>query len=327
MAWLRGLVTGWSAPRRGTPSPLTAAVTAPGGSALLSLTAWGLQHVGQGQAGEELPEPLTATLEELLGAAPDDQVLAVIGFCLAQLHRGAPAWTADQADALLSLDHAWRPARVWLTGGHPDAALLARLERTGLCRALCVPGAEGALDRSSSRCWTTPNPSALQGSSSLISPAARAGPRPSARCCPGWPPTPPRHAARWPNGLLPCGGPHWRPACLPRPCAEQATSPSSTSSTRTPGWSSPPPPSPQQPDLEDADQTTERAARSPHSPAAQLISAAALDHGPLDGYRRTRTVRHAAALYAGSPVQDTPERIALRTALINAGVIDDAYRN
>ncbi|MEU9546974.1 hypothetical protein [Streptomyces mirabilis] len=40
VAWLRDLVTGWSTPRLGTSSPLGVATTAPGGSALLSLTAW-----------------------------------------------------------------------------------------------------------------------------------------------------------------------------------------------------------------------------------------------------------------------------------------------
>ncbi|MFD8005259.1 hypothetical protein [Streptomyces mirabilis] len=51
----------------------------------------------------------------------------------------------------------------------------------------------------------------------------------------------------------------------------------------------------QQPDLEDADHIAERAARSPASPTAELIAAAALNHGPADDYRRTETIRHAAA--------------------------------
>ncbi|MET8982610.1 hypothetical protein ABZX85_44235 [Streptomyces sp. NPDC004539] len=64
----------------------------------------------------------------------------------------------------------------------------------------------------------------------------------------------------------------------------------------------------QQPDLEDADHITERAARTPRSPAAQLIAAAALDHGPAGGYRRSETIRHAATLYANAPAENTPER-------------------
>lgn len=80
-----------------------------------------------------------------------------------------------------------------------------------------------------------------------------------------------------------------------------------------------------QPDLEDADHVTERAACTPHSPAAQLIAASALDHGPVDGYRRTATIRHAAGLYANAPAENTAEREALRRAVINAGAIEDAY--
>lgn len=81
----------------------------------------------------------------------------------------------------------------------------------------------------------------------------------------------------------------------------------------------------QQPDLEDADYVAERAAHTPASRAAQLIAAAALDHGRADGHRRTATIRHAATLYADAPAGNTPEREALRIALINAGAIDDAY--
>lgn len=145
MAWLGTLITGWSTPRLDTSSPLGAATTAPGGGALLSLTAWGIQHAAR--TGEGLPEQLTAVLEELLGADPDDQALAVIGFGLGQLHRCDPGWVTDHADTLLSLDPAWRPARSWLTHGKPDPVLLARLDRAGLWQALCAPHAASALDR------------------------------------------------------------------------------------------------------------------------------------------------------------------------------------
>ncbi|MET8331293.1 hypothetical protein [Streptomyces sp. NPDC005181] len=81
----------------------------------------------------------------------------------------------------------------------------------------------------------------------------------------------------------------------------------------------------QQPDLEDTDRVAERAARAPASSTARLIAAAALNHRPAHGYRRTETVRHAAALFAHTPIEDTPEHEALRVALINAGAIQDAY--
>ncbi|MGW0423287.1 hypothetical protein [Streptomyces sp. NPDC003015] len=79
----------------------------------------------------------------------------------------------------------------------------------------------------------------------------------------------------------------------------------------------------QQPDLDDA----ERAARTPHSLAAQLIAATVLDDTSSEGYRRALTIRHAAALFAHAPTESTPEREALRVALINAGAIEDAYRD
>lgn len=326
VTWLRGLVTGWSTPRLDTPSPLTAASTAPGASALLSLTAWGLHHVGQTREG--LPEPLTATLEELLGAEPDDQALAVIGFCLAQLHGRDPAWTTSHADTLLSLDRAWRPACVWLTRGRPDAALLARLERTGLWHALCAPGAEGALDKAfltllddSEPLGPTGEflahladcPGGIEAVSEMLSRLATytthmASSEVAERAAALW-------RAALEARLAPAalrGAGHFAFADI----LDENTWLELTAATLT-----------QQPDLEDADHAAERAARSPHSPSAQLIAAAALDHGSLEGYRRIRTVCHAAALYAGSPVQDTPEREALRVALINAGAIDDAYRN
>ncbi|MFD8007685.1 hypothetical protein [Streptomyces mirabilis] len=88
MDWLRILITSWSTPRLDTSSPLGAATAAPGGSALLSLTARGLQHAVR--TGEGMPEQLTTVLEELLGAEPDDQALAVIGFGLGQLHHCDP---------------------------------------------------------------------------------------------------------------------------------------------------------------------------------------------------------------------------------------------
>ncbi|MFJ8787054.1 hypothetical protein [Streptomyces sp. NPDC102476] len=325
VTWLRGLVTGWSTPRVDTPSPLTAAVTAPGASALLSLIAWGLHHVRQ--TGKGLPEPLTGTLEELLGAEPDDQALAVIGFCLAQLHHHDPAWTTGHADTLLSLDHAWRPARVWLDLGRTDAALLARLERTSLWRALCVPGAEGALDKVFLALLDDADPLGPAGeflvrlagcpggteavSEMLSRLAAYTADTASIEVAE-------QAAALW-RAALEAG---LEPAALRgsgrfafADILDQDTWLELTAATLA-----------QQPDLTDADYVAKRAARSPHSPAAQRIAAAALDHGPLKGYRRTQTVRYAAALYAGTPAQDTPEHDALRTALINAGAIDDVYR-
>ncbi|MFE7854087.1 hypothetical protein [Streptomyces sp. NPDC057403] len=325
VTWLRGLVTDWSAPRLDTRLPLTVALTAAGASALLSLAAWGFHQVRQTE--EELPEQLTSTLEELLSAEPDDRALAVIGFCLARLHRHAPDWTTGHANKLLSLDHVWRPAHIWLTHGRPDAALLARLERTGLWHALCVPGAEDALDKVFL---------ALLDDTEPLGPAGQFLAHLAA--CPGGAEAVNKMLSRLAiytahmasSEVAEQAAALWRAALKARlapealrgvgrfafaDILEEGTWLELTAVTLS-----------QQPDLEDAYRIAERAARSPHSPAAQLIAAAALDHGLLEGYRRIRTIHHATAVYAGSPVRDTPEHNALRTALINAGAIDDVLQ-
>ncbi|MFI8794356.1 hypothetical protein [Streptomyces sp. NPDC055105] len=323
VAWLRDLVTGWNAPRLGTPFPLGVATTAPGGSALQSLTAWGVQSAVRTAGG--LPQELTAVLEALLGAEPDDQALAVIGFCLTQLHRCDPAWAAGHVDTLLPLEPAWRPARVWLAHGKPDAALLARLDRTGLWRVLCEPDAEGSFYR------------VLLA---LLDDAEPLGP-----------------AGEFLAGLASCpGGEVAISAMLSQLATYTARSESGEVAERAVGlWRAAldaglPAAAlrgaghfvfaagldqdlwlkltvatlAQQPDLEDADYLVKRAARTPASPGAQFIAAAALDHGPVGGYR-ARTVRRAADLYAAAPAENTPAREALRVALINAGAIDAAY--
>lgn len=44
-------------------------------------------------------------------------------------------------------------------------------------------------------------------------------------------------------------------------------------------------------------------------------------------YRRTETIRRAAAFFSRAPAEDSVEHEALRVALINAGAIEDAHRN
>jgi hypothetical protein len=276
-----------------------------------------------------LPEPLTVVLEELLGAEPDDQALAIIGFSLGQLHHYDPDWVTDHTDTLLPLDPAWRPARTWLTHGRPDPVLLARLDRVGLWQALCAPHAEGALDRVFLALLDVSEPLGPAGEflgglagcpggceavsvmlSRLATYTARTDSHEVAE----------RAAGIWRAALdagLPAealrGVGHFAFAFADS--LDQDTWLELTAAALT-----------QQPDLEDADHLAERAARTPDSPAAQFIAAAALDHGPADGYRRTETIRHAAVLYANAPADNTPERETLRTALINAGAIDDAYK-
>ncbi|WP_328687586.1 hypothetical protein OHA74_55425 [Streptomyces phaeochromogenes] len=328
VAWLRALITGWSTPRLDTSSPLGVATAAPGGSALLSLAAWGMQHAVR--TGEGLPGQLTTVLEELLGAEPDDQALAVIGFGLAQLHQCDPVWVTDHADALLSLDAVWRPARSWLAHGGNDPALLAQLDRVGLWQALCAPLGEGALDRVFLALLNEAEPlgpagvflaglagcaGGVEAVSMMLSRLATyttrhagAGSEVAERAAVIW-----RAAldARLPAAALQGVGHFAFADSLDQDIWLELTAASIA----------------QQSGLEDADHVAERAARTPHSPAAQLIAAAALDHGPVDGHRRTETIRHAASLFAHVPATDTPEREALRRALINAGAIEDAYGN
>lgn len=320
MAWLRDLVTGWSTPRLGTSSPLGVATTAPGGSALLSLTAWGIQSAVRTADG--LPEELTATLEALLGAEPDDQALAVIGFCLTLLHRCDPAWTADHVDTLLPLEPAWRPARVWLAHGKPDAALLARLDRTGLWHVLCAPDAEGSLYRVFLALLDNAEP--LGPAGEFL--AGLAG-------CPGGAVAVSAmlsllatYTARSESGeVAERAAGLWRAALdAGLPAAALRGVGHFVFATRLDQLELTVATLAQQPDLEDADYLVKRAGRTPASPGAQFIAAAALDHGPVNGYR-ARTVRRAADLYAAAPAENTPEREALRVALINAGAIDDAY--
>uniref|UniRef100_A0AAU1UMH8 Uncharacterized protein n=1 Tax=Streptomyces sp. NBC_00119 TaxID=2975659 RepID=A0AAU1UMH8_9ACTN len=324
VAWLRDLVTGWSTPRLGTSSPLGVATTAPGGSALLSLTAWGVQS--SVRTGDGLPEELTATLEALLGGEPDDQALAVIGFRLTVLHRCDPAWTAGHGDLLLSLEPAWRPARVWLVHGKPDAGLLARLDRTGLWRVLCSPDAEGSLYRVFLALMDNAEPlgpareflAGLAGCpggdmavSAMLSQLATYTDRSESG------EVTERAAVLWRTALdagLPAAALHGIGHFALATGLDQDLWLELTVATLA-----------QQPDLEDALYMVKRAGRTPASPGAQAIAAAALDHGPVEGYRRTRTVRLAADLYAAAPAENTPEREALRVALINAGAIDDAY--
>ncbi|MEU6071059.1 hypothetical protein ABZ864_43110 [Streptomyces sp. NPDC047082] len=324
--WLRGLITGWTTARLDTPSPLIAATTAPGGSALLSLAAWGVQ---QAVRTTGLPEQLTTTLDELLSAEPDDQALAVIGFCLSQLHQCDPAWTTDHADTLLPLDAAWRPARSWLTHGRPDHDLLARLERTGLWDALCAPHAEGALDRVFLALLDATEPLGpigqfltglvgLPGGCEAISLMLSRLATYTARLSePDEQPA--RAAAVWRAALdahLPAPSLHGAGDFAYADTLDQDTWLELTARTIT-----------QHPGLENADRVAERASRTPASPAAQIIAAATLNHGPTDGYHRGETIRHAATLFTHSPAQNTPEHEALRLALINAGAIDDVYGN
>ncbi|MGF2213767.1 hypothetical protein [Streptomyces albidoflavus] len=263
--------------------------------------------------------------EGLLGADPDDQALSVIGFCLTQLHRCDPAWAAGHMDTLLPLEPAWRPARVWLAHGKPDTALLARLDRTSLWHVLCEPDADGPLYRVLLALLDDTEPLGPTGEflagltscpggevavSALLSQLATY----TARSESGE--VAERAAGLWRAALdanLPAAALRGAGHFVFAAGLDQDLWLELTVATLA-----------QQPDLEDADYLVKRAARTPASPGAQSIAAAALDHGPVNGYR-ARTVRRTADLYEMAPAENTAEREALRVALINAGAIDAAY--
>ncbi|MCC9312470.1 hypothetical protein LN042_36380 [Kitasatospora sp. RB6PN24] len=138
------LITAWTRPRStSTLDPLLAASYTAGGTALLTLIAWGLRHTKDGT----LPPVLAHRLDVLLRAEPDSQALAVIGRCMRQLRHQAPAWTAEHTEWLQPLAEPWRPARSWLRHGEPDNGVMAELARTGLLAVLRAPDAEPALDK------------------------------------------------------------------------------------------------------------------------------------------------------------------------------------
>lgn len=143
--WLEGLVAGWTQPRTDTPHPLMTAVDQPGGAALLSLIARALQQAQR--TGQVLAAPARTVLTRLLQDEPDDQALAVIGFCLAQLTHVDAAWAEEHTDRLYALDTSWRPAVTWLRHGHPHSGILARLDRTALLQAEAGPDGAPALDK------------------------------------------------------------------------------------------------------------------------------------------------------------------------------------
>ncbi|WP_329317848.1 hypothetical protein OIE77_42545 [Streptomyces sp. NBC_01715] len=320
--WLCILITGWSTPRLDTSSPLGAATAAPGGSALLSLTAWGIQHAVR--TGEGLPEQLTTVLEELLGADPDDQALAVIGFGLGQLHHCDPGWVTDHADALLPLEAAWRPARSWLARGKPYPALLARLDRAGLWQALCAPHVEGALDRVFLALLDEAEPLGPAGAF-LAGLAGCTGGDQAVCVMLSRLATYTAHA--WSGEVAERAAVIWRAALNARlPAAvlrgvghfafadrlDQDAWLELTAATLT-----------QQPDLE-ADHIAEGAARSPPLPPPSSLPPLLSTTGPPTATAVPRPSATQPPLFSRAPAEDCPEHEALRVALINAGAIEDA---
>ncbi|QUX26879.1 hypothetical protein KGD83_16030 [Nocardiopsis akebiae] len=323
--WLRALIHHWTTPRLSSTSPVIDAVETPGGSALLSLMAWGFQQ--SARSGSVLPEPVTTTLETLLNSEPDDQALSVIGFRLSQMNQADPHWVTDYAAALLSLDSEWRPARSWLTRGRRDNALLAQLDRIGLWNAMCVPQAGGAIDKAFCALLDEAKPLGPTDEFLIGLADQQRGPRAISTLLsrlatsiirvsePGeWPA---RAAAVWRAALdahLPVESLRGAGRFAYASTLDEETWLELTDRTMT-----------QLTSLEAPHRVAERAARSPSSPAARRIAAAALSAAPINGFRRAEIIRHAADLFAHIPAGQTAERETLRRALINAGAIEQSY--
>lgn len=109
--WLDGTVAAWTAPAQSTAEPLDEVLNSVGGLALLALIGWGIHRSRTTGAP---PVEMTARLDAVLAAAPDDRALAAIGRNLTPLYLRARSWFTGHRGELLSLDEPWRPARTWL---------------------------------------------------------------------------------------------------------------------------------------------------------------------------------------------------------------------
>lgn len=324
--WLQGLVTGWTQSRTDTPRPLLTAIDRPGGAALLSLIAWALQEAQR--TGQGLAEPVRAVLARLLEGEPDDQALAVIGFCLGQLEHVDAAWVEEHADQLFTLDAPWRAAAAWLRHGRPHNGILARLDRTALLQTAASPDGIPTLDKIILSFLTGsdalgPAPALLtelgaqaggpQAVSELLSRLAQA-----VIPCEETSPWPERAAALWrcaleaqlePAALTGAG----RFAYADR--LDDAVWLELTARTVA-----------RQPEVEAPYAVAERAARHPDSADALLIVAAMLST-QVDVFHRQEIQGHAALLFAQSTAEGTAEHEQLRIALINAGAIEAVYKD
>ncbi len=324
--WLEGLVTGWTQPRTDTGQPLLAAIDQPGGAALLSLIARALQQAQR--TGQGLADPVRGVLARLLEGEPDDQALAVIGFCLAQLAHVDAYWAEEHADQLYPLDVPWRPAATWLRHGRPHSGILARLDRTMLLQTAADPDGIPTLAKIILSFLTGsdalgPAPALLtelgaqaggpQAVSELLSRLAQAVIR-----CEETSPWPEQAAALWrcaleaqlePAALTGAG----RFAYADR--LDDAAWLDLTARTVA-----------RQPEVEAPYAVAERAAHHPDSADALLIAAAMLA-AQVDVFHRQEIQGHAARLFAQNTTEGTAEHEQLRIALINAGAIEAAYKD
>ncbi|MGW0573755.1 hypothetical protein [Streptomyces tauricus] len=134
--WLDATVTAWTAPTQSPDDPVYAMSDSVGGLALLALIRWG-NH--RSRIDGVPPTEMTARLDTVLAAAPDDRALAAIGWDVSPLHHHADSWFADHRTELLSLDARWRPARIWLKHRPVDTGVFGLLDPDQLRALLCSP--------------------------------------------------------------------------------------------------------------------------------------------------------------------------------------------
>ncbi|WP_432158592.1 hypothetical protein [Streptomyces sp. bgisy153] len=143
--WLDSTVAAWTTPTQSPADPVDAMSDCVGGLALLALIRWGSHR---SRIDGAPPVEMTARLDAILTAAPDDRALAAIGWDLTPLHRHASSWFADHRAELLSLDETWRPARTWLKHLPVDVEVFGQLDPDQLQALLCSPG----FDQETVRC-------------------------------------------------------------------------------------------------------------------------------------------------------------------------------
>ncbi|MEU3402132.1 hypothetical protein [Streptomyces filamentosus] len=328
VAWLGGLVEGWTVPRLDSDSPLMDAVLDSGGSALLSLIVWGLR---QADSENGLPAAVKAAVDPLLIGEPDDRALAVIGFVLGQLRQADAVWAAGHEGALMAVDEAWRPARRWLAHGkRHDHQLLASLDREGLWDLLAGWEAsgegEGSLDKTVNTLLQESMP--LGPAAEFLSGLAdRAGGAKAVSTM----------LSRLATAIAGEGTSEWAlqramelwratlDARLPAEALRGAGHFAFAESLEQEAWLELTARTvAQQPGLDDSDRVVRRAARTPGSGHALVVAVAALETAPLDGFWRGEIIRYASDLFAGASGGGS-EYEALRVALINAGALEAVY--
>ena len=143
--WLDSTVAAWTTPTQSTADPAEVMANSVGGLALRALIHWGSHR---SRIDGAPPVEMTARLDAILDAAPDDRALAAIGWDLTSLHRHASRWFDDHRAELLSLDEMWRPARTWLKYRPVDVDVFGQIDPDQLQALLCSPD----IDQETFRC-------------------------------------------------------------------------------------------------------------------------------------------------------------------------------